>query len=258
MSVISSSGKQVTSSLQSRWAHTFKERIAPISKNDQLSPIIQLNIGGEIYTTTLSTLKKCPGSKLYDMFNGQPKLRTDSEGRFFIDREGKNFIYILEYLRSSQVPTQCIQEVYKEALFYEIEPLVKKLEETPQIFGEQVGRKQFLARVPNYSENIEVMIRIARAEVIASRYSNVIVCIVRSEEDASKCHDALNTLDMDKESVVKFGPWKASPGITDLLDCIKVDIEDKGYKVSYKAYVVDKGFRMKYYDFIYKFVFTWW
>ncbi|MEE6511362.1 hypothetical protein FKM82_017837 [Ascaphus truei] len=192
------------------------------------------------------------------MFSGQPKLRTDSGGRFFIDREGKNFKYILEYLRSSQVPTQCIQEVYKEALFYEIEPLVKKLEESPQIFGEQVGRKPFLARVPNYSENIEVMIRIARAEVVASRHSNVIVCIVRTEDDASKCLDALNTLDMDKESVVKFGPWKASPGIADLLDCIRVDIEDKGYNVSYQSHVADKGFRFKSYDFFYKFVFTWW
>ncbi|XP_053313895.1 BTB/POZ domain-containing protein KCTD14 [Spea bombifrons] len=233
-------GKQVTSSLQS------------------MSPIVQLNIGGFLYTTTLGTLKKCPGSKLYEMFSGQPKLRTDSEGRFFIDRDGRDFGYVLEYLRSSQLPTQRIPEVYREAVFYEIEPLVKKLEETPQIFGEQVGRKQFLARVPNYSENIEVMIRIARAEVVASRYSNVIVCIVRTEEDAAKCHDALNALDMDKESVVKFGPWKASPGITDLLDCIKADIEEKGYKVSYTAYDVNKGFRMKYYDFIYKFAFAWW
>ncbi|KAM4699413.1 BTB/POZ domain-containing protein KCTD14 [Discoglossus pictus] len=239
-----STGKQITSSLQS------------------LSPIVQLNIGGDIYTTTLSTLKKCPGSKLYEMFNGQPKLRTDSEGRFFIDREGKNFKYILEYLRSSQIPTQCVQEVYKEAVFYEIEPLVKKLEESPQIFGEQVGRKQFLSRVPNYSENIEVMIRIARAEVVASRYSNVLVCIVRTEDDAAKCQDALNSLDLDKESLVTFGPWKASPGISDLLDCIKVDIEDKGYIVSYQAHVADKGFRFKSYDFLckflYKFVFTWW
>ncbi|XP_056416281.1 BTB/POZ domain-containing protein KCTD14 [Hyla sarda] len=242
MSIIEhrSTGKQVTSPLQS------------------MSPVVQLNIGGEIYTTTIGTLKKYQGSKLFEMFNGQPKLRTDAEGRFFIDREGKYFRYILEFLRSGQVPTQHVQEVYKEALFYEIESLVKKLEETPQIFGEQVGRKQFLARVPNYSENIEVMIRIARAEVVASRYSNVIICIVRTDEDASKCHDALNTLDMDKESVVKFGPWKASPGIPDLLDCIRADIEDKGYKVSYSPHVADKGFRFKSYDFFYKFVFTWW
>ncbi|XP_077307492.1 BTB/POZ domain-containing protein KCTD14 [Lithobates pipiens] len=242
MSVIDhkSTGKQMSSPLQT------------------MSPIVQLNIGGDLYTTTLGTLKKYQGSKLFEMFNGQPKLRTDAEGRYFIDRDGKYFKYILEYLRNGQVPNQCILEVYKEALFYEIEPLAKKLEETPQIFGEQVGRKQFLARVPNYHENIEVMIRIARAEVVASRHSNVFVCIVRTDEDASKCHDALNTLDMDKESVVKFGPWKASPGITDLLDCIKVDIQDRGYKVSYVVHVADKGFRFKTYDFFYKFVFTWW
>ncbi|XP_068120941.1 BTB/POZ domain-containing protein KCTD14 [Hyperolius riggenbachi] len=242
MSVIEhkSTGRQMSSPLQS------------------MSPIVQLNIGGDIFTTTLGTLKKCQASKLFELFNGQPKLRTDSEGRYFIDRDGKYFKYILEYLRNGQIPTQFIPEVYREAQFYEIEPLVKKLEETPQIFGEQVGRKQFLARVPNYQENIEVMIRIARAEVIASRYSNVIVCVVRTEDDASRCHDALNTLDMDKESVVKFGPWKATPGITDLLDCIKVDIKDKGYNVSYMPHVTDKGFRFKSYDFFYKFIFTWW
>ncbi|XP_069615457.1 BTB/POZ domain-containing protein KCTD14 [Ranitomeya imitator] len=242
MSVIEhkSAGKQVTSPLQG------------------MSPVVQLNIGGDIYTTTVGTLKKYQESKLFEMFNGLPKLRTDVEGRYFIDREGKYFRYILDYLRSGQVPTEYIHEVYKEALFYEIESLVKKLEETPQIFGEQVGRKQFLARVPNYSENIEVMIRIARAEVVASRFSNVLVCIVRTEDDASKCLDALNALDTDKESVVKFGPWKASPGISDLLDCIRADIEDKGYKVLYSPHVADKGFRFKSYDFLYKFVFTWW
>lgn len=172
----------------------------------QLSPIVELNVGGELYTTTLSTLKKHPGSKLAEMFTGQPKLRRDSEGRFFIDRPGTYFKYILEYLRSNQVPTQCVQDVYKEALFYDIEPLIKQLEDSPQIFGELVARKQFLARVPNYSENIELMIRIARAEAVASRCSGVIVCVVRTEEDAARCRDALNSLDMDKKSVVKFGP----------------------------------------------------
>ncbi|XP_029458056.1 BTB/POZ domain-containing protein KCTD14 [Rhinatrema bivittatum] len=235
-----SPGKQLTSALQA------------------LSPIVQLNVGGEIYTTTLSTLKKCPSSKLAEMFTGQPKLKTDSEGRYFIDREGTYFKYILEYLRSSLVPTQFIQEVYKEASFYEIEPLVKQLEDSPQIFGELVGRKQFLARVPNYYENIEVMIRIARAEAVASRHSNVIVCVVKTEEDVAKCQDALNTLDTDKKSVVKFGPWKATPSISDLLDCIKIDIEAKGHKIFHQTHVAEKGFRIKSCDFFFKFVFTWW
>lgn len=236
----------------------YKSSGKQITAGNTTSAIVQLNVGGETFTTTIGTLKKCQGSKLYDLFSGQPKLRVDSEGRYFIDRDGTYFRYILEFLRSNMVPTQFVQDVYREALFYEIDPLVKQLEDSPLIFGEQVGRKQFLARVPNYRENIEVMIRIARAEAVASRHSNVIVCIVRTEEDANKCHDALNTLDTDKDSVVKFGPWKASPSVLDLLDCIKIDIEAKGYKTLYQPHVADKGFRFKSYDFFYKFLFTWW
>ncbi|XP_042315574.1 BTB/POZ domain-containing protein KCTD14 [Sceloporus undulatus] len=223
------------------------------------SEVIELNVGGEMFMTTLSTLKKHPGSKLAEMFaSGQSKLRTDSEGRYFIDRPGTYFKYILEYLRSNQVPKQCVQDVYKEALFYDIEPLIKQLEDSPQIFGELVARKQFLARVPSYTENIELMIRIARAEAVAARQSSVIVCVVKTEEDIARCVDTLNTLDTCKKSVVTFGPWKASPSISDLLDSIKMDIDAKGYRISIQPYIMEKGFRFKSNDFFYKFIFTWW
>ncbi|KAG2457248.1 INT4 protein, partial [Polypterus senegalus] len=221
------------------------------------SPVVNLNVGGQMYSTTLNTLRKYPGSKLAEMFSGQPKLRVDTEGRYFIDRDGTHFKDILEFLRSQTLPTSCIQEVYKEAVFFDIEPLIKQLEDSPKLFGEVVGRQQFLARVPNYRENIEVMIRIARAEAVAARQSGVIVCVLRTEEDSSRYNDAINSLDADRESVVRFGPWKAPPTITDLLDCIKMDIEGKGYSVTYQHHGTDKGFRFKTYDFFYKFTFYW-
>ncbi|XP_051843164.1 BTB/POZ domain-containing protein KCTD14 [Antechinus flavipes] len=223
-----------------------------------MSLVVELNVGGELYTTTVGTLKKFPGSKLAEMFSTAKPPRPDSQGRIFIDRPGTHFRPILEYLRSGQLPTQSIPEVYREAQFYEIQPLVKLLEDTPQIFGEQVARKQFLLRVPGYNENLELMIRIARAEAVAARCSGVVVCAVRTEEDATRCLDALQTLETDKRSVVKFGPWKASPAITDLLDCVKMDIEAQGYCVSYQPYAAEKGFRIKSSDYFYKFTFTWW
>nr|XP_056714714.1 BTB/POZ domain-containing protein KCTD14 [Euleptes europaea] len=227
--------------------------------NLQSSQIVALNVGGETFTTTLSTLQKHPRSKLAEMFaSGQPKPQTDSEGRYFIDRPGTYFKYILEYLRSNQVPTQCVQDVYKEALFYGIEPLIKELDDSPQIFGEQVARKQFLAQVPHYMENIELMIRIARVEAMASRQSGIMVCVVKTEEDVAKSQDVLNSLDTEKKPVVKFGPWKASPSISDLLDCIKMDVEAKGYRISFQVYASEKGFRFKSIDYFYKFLFTWW
>ncbi|KAJ8410791.1 hypothetical protein AAFF_G00187480 [Aldrovandia affinis] len=231
----------------------------PSTPNFQLhSQIVQLNIGGQVYCTSLSTLRKCPNSKLADMFTGQHKLRTDAKGRFFIDREGTHFKGVLEFLRTQRLPTEHVQEVYQEAMFYDIKPLMKQLEDMPQLFGETVSRQQFLARVPNYRENLEVIIRIARAEAIANRHSSIIVCILRTEEDVSRYNDAINSLDTDKESVVSFGPWKAPPTVGDLIDCIKMDIEAKGYKITLQPHSVEKGFRFRSYDFFYRLIFTWW
>lgn len=149
--------------------------------------------------------------------------------------------------------------MYREAQFYEIKPLVKLLEDTPQIFGEQVARKQFLLRVPGYSENLELMVRLARAEAVAARCSSVLVCVVRTEEDAAHCMESLRVLEADKRLVVKFGPWKAAPVIRDLLDSVQMDIEAQGYQVAYD-YCSKKTFQPKpgAHEYFYTFLFTWW
>ncbi|CAK6448949.1 unnamed protein product [Pipistrellus nathusii] len=234
---------------------------APPAAPPNTSAVVKLNVGGEIFTTTVSTLRKIPGSRLADMFCTSAKASTeeDGEGRFFIDRPGTYFGPILDYLRSGQVPKQHIPEVYREAQFFEITPLVKLLEDTPQIFGEQVARKQFLLRVPSYGENLELMVRLARAEAVAARHSHVLVCAARTEEDAAHCADSLRVLEANKRLVVKFGPWNAAPAIRDLLDSVQMDIEAQGYQVAYD-YCSKKTFQPKTgaHEYFYTFRFTWW
>lgn len=186
------------------------------------------------------------------------KLVRDTEGRCFIDRDGTHFGAILEYLRSEEVPTKKLLEVHKEALYYDIKPLMKLLEESPQFFGEKVGRQQFLSHVLNYHENLEVLIRVGRAEAMASRYSTIIICVLKTEDDLLRYNDALVSLDTRKESIVSFGPWNAQATVEDLLDCIKMDIEVKGYKVNIKPHSTEKAFLFKSHDFFYKLTFTWW
>ncbi|KAL0973084.1 hypothetical protein UPYG_G00198750 [Umbra pygmaea] len=222
-------------------------------------PVVQLNVGGHVFTTTLSTLRKYPDSLLASMFSSgqKPKLTTDSKGRYFIDRNGTHFGAILQFLRNQCLPTENILEVYQEALHYDIKALVKPLQDSAQVFGETVGRQQFIARVPNYQENLEVLVRVARAEAIAARHSAVIVSVLRSEEDLGRYDNAINNL-QDQE-VVRFGPWKAPATAIDLLDCIKIDVEARGYKVRYEPHSSDRGFLFKNNDeFLYKFIFTWW
>ncbi|XP_020512335.2 BTB/POZ domain-containing protein KCTD14 [Labrus bergylta] len=231
---------------------------APKQPSTPHSAVVQLNVGGHLFVTTVGTLKKHPESKLAELFSGNPKPRTDTQGRYFIDRDGAHFGAILEFLRSDRLPAESIQEVHKEAVYYNIKPLSKRLEETPRLFGELVARQQFLSRVPHYKENIEVLIRIARAEAIAARQSTILICVMRTEEDFGLYDNALKSLDADKESVVTFGPWKATPSVKDLLDCVKMDIESQGYSVSVRPNVEQKGFMSKSYDFFYRVTFTWW
>ncbi|NP_001290905.1 BTB/POZ domain-containing protein KCTD14 [Esox lucius] len=221
--------------------------------------VVQLNIGGHVFTTSLSTLRKYPDSLLASMFNSgqQTKLPTDAKGRYFIDRNGTHFGAILQFLRTQRLPTENILEVYQEALHYDIKSLVKQLQDSAQVFGETVGRQQFIARVPNYQENLEVLVRVARAEAIAARHSAVIVCVIRTEEDLDRCGNAVSNL--EDQEVVRFGPWKAPPTAIDLLDCIKIDVEARGYKVRYEPHSSDRGFLFKTNDdFLYKLIFTWW
>ncbi|XP_061637902.1 BTB/POZ domain-containing protein KCTD14 isoform X5 [Phyllopteryx taeniolatus] len=220
--------------------------------------LVHLNVGGERFCTSVGTLTKFPESKLAEWFSGPPKLPKDSQGHYFLDRDGEHFGAVLEFLRSERVPVCNIPQVHKESVRYNITALTKRLEESPELFGEMVGRQQFLARVPHYKENIEVLIRIARAEAVASRRSTIVICVLRTEEDLG-CYDgAMSSLRADKDSVVTFGPWNAGPTAADLLDCVQKDIRSRGYTVHVRPHVVEKNFLARSYDFFHTLTFTWW
>ena len=70
------------------------------------SQVVELNIGGCLFTTTRSTLCKFPESMLATMFSSTadiPPAHTDSQGRFFIDRDGSRFADVLAFLREEPV-----------------------------------------------------------------------------------------------------------------------------------------------------------
>ena len=64
--------------------------------------VIKLNVGGTPYTTTKSTLVKC--GYFRRMFDGTMTKAAECEGLPFIDRNGRYFKYVLENLRSGDIP----------------------------------------------------------------------------------------------------------------------------------------------------------
>ncbi|XP_051900801.1 BTB/POZ domain-containing protein KCTD21-like [Pristis pectinata] len=101
-----------------------------MQRSPSLEPV-SLNVGGTVYTTNGETLSRFPDSMLGAMFRGQLPSSRDQAGNLFIDRDGKPFRHILNYLRSSHLD---LPEDYKEmrllqreADFYQIQPLLKDL-----------------------------------------------------------------------------------------------------------------------------------
>ncbi|XP_061566017.1 BTB/POZ domain-containing protein KCTD12-like [Cololabis saira] len=67
--------------------------------------LVELNVGGQVFVTRLQTLTAVPDSLLGTEFtkHSPADIPRDGKGRFFFDRDGQLFRYILDYLRDSQL-----------------------------------------------------------------------------------------------------------------------------------------------------------
>ncbi|XP_073983167.1 BTB/POZ domain-containing adapter for CUL3-mediated RhoA degradation protein 3 [Rhodnius prolixus] len=96
------------------------------------SQYVKLNIGGSLHYTTIGTLTK-HDTMLRAMFSGRMEVLTDSEGWILIDRCGKHFGSILNFLRDGLVPLpdSCKEtaELLAEAKYYCISELVSACEQ---------------------------------------------------------------------------------------------------------------------------------
>ena len=99
----------------------------------QASSIIKLNVGGHYFATRLQTLTKDPNSMLAGMFLERFEEKLGEDGAFFIDRDGSYFRFILNYLRTEELTLPLgatfLEELKKEAEFYQIQGLIDKINE---------------------------------------------------------------------------------------------------------------------------------
>ncbi|XP_061826698.1 BTB/POZ domain-containing protein KCTD12.1 [Nerophis lumbriciformis] len=122
--------------------------LADVSKRDDshFPDIIELNVGGQVYVTRLQTLIAVPDSLLWHMFSRKtPKeLARDTKGRFFLDRDGFLFRYVLDYLRDlTLVLPDYFPErsrLRREADFFQLRELAKRLSPHVSEDSEEVGQ----------------------------------------------------------------------------------------------------------------------
>ena len=87
-----------------------------------MDEIIKLNVGGKMYETRRQTLLADQGSLLANMPSGEYPNSLQSDGSYFIDRDGTHFHLILDYLRNGVLPDEVLSEfgakLHPEAVFY--------------------------------------------------------------------------------------------------------------------------------------------
>ncbi|KAK4514213.1 uncharacterized protein ATC70_001801 [Mucor velutinosus] len=92
---------------------------------------IKLNVGGQLFETSLTTLRKDPNSMLASMFSEDRTIQPDADNSYFIDRDGTYFRLVLNYLRDLRIPAGIIDdpkimdELMQEARFYRLNDLLK-------------------------------------------------------------------------------------------------------------------------------------
>ncbi len=72
----------------------------------QSADIINLNVGGQRFSTSRQTLTWIPDSFFTAMLNGLISTNRDEQGYIFIDRDPKLFSIILNYLRTKELGTK--------------------------------------------------------------------------------------------------------------------------------------------------------
>ncbi|GFQ66350.1 hypothetical protein TNCT_108941 [Trichonephila clavata] len=103
---------------------------------------VHIDVGGSIYTSSLETLTKHPDSRLARMFNGSIPIVLDSlKQHYFIDRDGKMFRHILNFMRTNNLSLPDdfneLDLLYEEARFYDIPAMVRQIEQLKRERGKK-------------------------------------------------------------------------------------------------------------------------
>ena len=123
----------------------WEEEKKRIASTHALTSMVTLNVGGKIFTTATATLTRFPDTMLGAMFSGRHALKPDKNGAYCIDRDGRHFQEILNFLRGSEASTlerieqrllpEALEELHIEADYYGVKHYMFPMATAVQITG---------------------------------------------------------------------------------------------------------------------------
>ena len=101
-----------------------------------LDGVLEINVGGRVFVTRRSTLAAVRDSRLAELFGEGSAVFTtasrDHDGRVFLDRDGEQFGYVLDYLRRAgqlvgDFSAGTLARLRDEAQYYRLPGLVEEI-----------------------------------------------------------------------------------------------------------------------------------
>lgn len=163
---------------------------------------VKLNVGGSLFYTTIGTLISKQGTMLQAMFSGRMEVLADSEGWVLIDRSGKHFGTILNYLRDGSVPLpeskQHLEELLAEAKYYLLEELSNEIVQSLSKTKEPYEAACKVPLITSYKEE-KLILSSTRKPVIklvCNRYSNKYSYTSQSDDNLLKNMELFDKLSL--------------------------------------------------------------
>jgi len=118
---------------------------------------VHIDVGGCIYTSSLETLTKFSDSLLSKMFNGTIPIVLDTlKQHYFIDRDGKAFRYVLNFMRTGRLSLPVnfddFETLLEEARYYQLTEMVNQIEAKSGSAGKSSESKNMLVNESNLSK----------------------------------------------------------------------------------------------------------
>lgn len=182
------------------------------------SDVIELNVGGRYFVTSMSTLGKEPGSALTDLLRKRTSVK---DNRLFVDADGETFHHILEYLRNDTLPPVSVSAmVYKVAHNLRLRSLMQSLNcFLPVIqMKQRVKLRSLFPKYKHIFSKIETKIE-SRKVHEKSLAINIPIYVDRKGVFCSFCTGGVEICVYRKDSTM-----------TALIELITMDLNERGFE----------------------------
>lgn len=179
------------------------------------------------------------------MFSGKYQVEKDQDGRYFIDADGDNFVYVLNYLRYGELPPpEVATTVYREAVYFGIHGMVEQLERYPAILA-KIHRDSYRNQFTGYQKLINTILDKITEVSTKNKETTTSLIVALFSRDKKRI---LANFDKNHTCFYKsknrprrmcditFGPWRnKSTSEKDVINCLAFDLQEKGFNITHES-----------------------